>query len=169
MGRCRFLWFCLRRRCRARWWRGSRTASSLGRIRNTRGRVRLQVSSLVFVVDVWKGTGWEFWAEGETDCGAGRINCLKQVPAMSNCVGYPAIGKMWYGLLGVGTDALGRVSVYGMFLFELCELRGCFGMRNVWGRRGWGIADCNIMKNFDIWRLKRSDYPHRGFIERAVS
>jgi hypothetical protein len=27
------------------------------------------------------------------DCGAGRINCLKQVPAMKRCTGYPALGK----------------------------------------------------------------------------
>jgi hypothetical protein len=33
------------------------------------------------------------------DCGAGRINCLKQVPAMKGCTGYPALGEnqlTWY-------------------------------------------------------------------------
>jgi hypothetical protein len=27
------------------------------------------------------------------DCGAGRLNCLKQAPPMSGCTGYPAIGE----------------------------------------------------------------------------
>lgn len=31
-------------------------------------------------------------ADGSTDCGAGRLNCLNQVPKYSNCVGYPALG-----------------------------------------------------------------------------
>ncbi|KAH7080658.1 hypothetical protein FB567DRAFT_109590 [Paraphoma chrysanthemicola] len=32
-----------------------------------------------------------------TNCGAGRINCLKQVPAMSRCLGYPAVGCPYMG------------------------------------------------------------------------
>ncbi|OAL44912.1 hypothetical protein IQ07DRAFT_591760 [Pyrenochaeta sp. DS3sAY3a] len=32
-----------------------------------------------------------------TNCGAGRLNCLKQVPKMSNCVGYPALGCPYMG------------------------------------------------------------------------
>ncbi|KAH8724411.1 hypothetical protein GQ44DRAFT_708657 [Phaeosphaeriaceae sp. PMI808] len=32
-----------------------------------------------------------------TNCGAGRLNCLKQVPASSRCVGYPAVGCPFMG------------------------------------------------------------------------
>jgi hypothetical protein len=32
-------------------------------------------------------------AKSQIDCGAGRNNCLKQVPAMKGCTGYPALGE----------------------------------------------------------------------------
>jgi hypothetical protein len=60
------------------------------------------------------------------DCGAGRLNCLKQVPAMSRCVGYPALGECIYPARSFWTDWIHRLSVYGLLVFELCGVKFCF-------------------------------------------
>jgi hypothetical protein len=60
------------------------------------------------------------------DCGAGRINCLKQVPAMKGCTGYPALGETVYRGINLQADWYGRLSIYGLLLYELCKLVLCY-------------------------------------------
>jgi hypothetical protein len=67
------------------------------------------------------------------DCGAGRLDYLKQVPASSKCAGYPTIGELRHLLLN------------HVNLRELvsCPFMGCSCTRERWEDiRGWDFDGC---------------------------